>query len=95
MTAVSPRKDSADVKLSAAEEQPRRKGPCPTVFRLPAISGWPAVAIAGFMAMSGEMFASVTLLTGSCVGVRRRGTGSGLAAASRTVIPLQRAEVTT
>ena len=63
MTAVSLHKDPGDAKLSTAEEQPRRKGPCPIVFRLSAILGWSAMAIAGFMAMAGEMFESVTLLT--------------------------------
>ena len=98
MTAVLLHKDPGDAKLSRAEEQPRRKGPCPTVWRLSAILGWSAMAIAGLMAMAGEMFASVTLLTVSV----SASVAAGLAATflppagpHAPVTPQQRAEVTT
>ena len=63
MTAASLQRDPGDVKLPAADEQPRRKGPWRTVFRLSAIVGWSALVTSGVMAMAGEMFAAVTLLT--------------------------------
>jgi hypothetical protein len=63
MTAASLHRDPGDVKLPAADEQPRRKGPWRTVFRLSAIVGWSALVTFGVMAMAGEMFAAVTLLT--------------------------------
>ena len=63
MTAASLQRDPGDVKLPAADEQPRRKGPWRTVFRLSAIVGWLALAGWGLVGVAGEMFAAVTLMT--------------------------------
>jgi hypothetical protein len=63
MTIASLHKDPGDVKLSTADEQLRYKGPWRTVFVLSAIVGWSALITSGILAMVGEMFAAVTLLT--------------------------------
>jgi hypothetical protein len=63
MTTVSLHRDPGDAKLSTADEQPRHKGPWRTVFSLSAIVGWSALITFGVLAMAGEMFAAVTLLT--------------------------------
>ena len=63
MTTVSLHRDSGDAKLSTADEQPRHKVPWRTVFVLSAIVGWSALVTFGVLAMAGEMFAAVTLLT--------------------------------
>lgn len=63
MTTVSLHRDPGDAKLSTADEQPRHKGPWRAVFVLSAIVGWSALITFGVMAMAGEMFAAVTLLT--------------------------------
>ena len=63
MTAASLQRNPGDVKLSTADEQPRHKRAWRTIFRLSAIVGWLALIIFGVMAMAGEMFAAVTLLT--------------------------------
>jgi hypothetical protein len=63
MTTVSLHRDPGDAKLPTADEQPRHKEPWRTVFVLSAILGWSALATFGVMAMAGEMFAAVTLLT--------------------------------
>jgi hypothetical protein len=63
MTTVSLHRDPGDAQLSTADEQPRHKEPWRTVFVLSAILGWSALATFGVMAMMGEMFAAVTLLT--------------------------------
>ena len=63
MTTASLHRDPGDVQLPAADEQPRHKGPWRTAFVLSAIVGWSALVTFGVMAMTGEMFATVTLLT--------------------------------
>ena len=63
MTTASLHRDPGDAKLSTADEQPRPKGPWRTVFLLSAIVGWSALVSSGVLAMTGEMFAAVTLLT--------------------------------
>jgi hypothetical protein len=63
MTTVSLHRDRGDAKLPTADEQPRRKGPWRTVFVLSAIVGWSALAAWWLLAVVGEMFASLTLLT--------------------------------
>ena len=63
MTTASLHRDPSDAKLSTADEQPRHKGLWRTVFRLSAIVGWSALVTCGVLAMAGEMFAAVTLLT--------------------------------
>ena len=63
MTTVSLHRDPGDAKLSTADEQPRHKRPWRTVFLLSAIAGWSALIASGVLAMAGEMFAAVTLLT--------------------------------
>ena len=63
MTTVSPPRDLGNVKPPTADEQPRHERPWRTVFRLSAIVGWSAMVTFGVMAMVGEMFAAVTLLT--------------------------------
>ena len=77
MTAVSLHRDSGDAKLSAADEQPRHERRR-TVFHLSAILGWSALAGCWLMAVVGEMFAAVTLLTVSASAL----AAAGLAAAS-------------
>ena len=76
MTTVSLHRDPGDAKLSTADEQPRRKRPWRTVFVLSAIVGWSALVTCGVLAMVGEMFAAVTLLTISASAF----TAAGLAA---------------
>ena len=76
MTTVSLHRDPGDAKLSTANEQPRHKRPWRTVFVLSAIVGWSALITSGVMAMVGEMFAAVTLLTISASAF----TAAGLAA---------------
>ena len=56
-------RDPGDVKLPTADEQPLPKGLWRVAFRLSAIMGWSAPVLFGVMAMAGEMFAAVTLLT--------------------------------
>ena len=63
MTTVSLHRDPGNAQLSTAAEQPRHKGPWRAVFVLSAIVGWSALVTFGVMAMAGEMFAAVTLLT--------------------------------
>jgi hypothetical protein len=63
MTTVSLHRDRGDAKPPTADEQPRYKGPWRTVFVLSAIVGWSALATWWLMAVVGEMFAAVTLLT--------------------------------
>ena len=63
MTTMSLHRDPGDAKLSTADEQQRHKGLWRTVFLLSAITGWSALIASGVMAMAGEMFAAVTLLT--------------------------------
>jgi hypothetical protein len=76
MTTASLHRDPGDAKLSTAYEQPRHKRPWRTVFVLSAIVGWSALVTCGVMAMAGEMFAAVTLLTISASAF----TAAGLAA---------------
>jgi hypothetical protein len=63
MTAVSLHRDPGDAKLPTADEQPRQERLWRTAFRLSAILGWSALVSWWLMAMAGEMFAAVTLLT--------------------------------
>jgi hypothetical protein len=63
MTTVSLHQHPGEAKLPTADEQPRHQRPWRTVFRLSAILGWSALATCGLLAMAGEMFAAVTLLT--------------------------------
>jgi len=63
MTTVSLQREPGDAKLSTADEQPRHERLWRTVFHLSAILGWSALATCGLLAMAGEMFAAVTLLT--------------------------------
>jgi hypothetical protein len=63
MTAVSLHKDPGDAKLPAADEQPRHERLWRTVFHLSAIVGWSALVSWWLLAVVGEMFAAVTLLT--------------------------------
>lgn len=63
MTTASLHRDPGDAKLPTADEQPRHKGLWRTVFVLSAIVGWSALVTCGVLAMAGEMFAAVTLLT--------------------------------
>ena len=63
MTTVSLHRDPGDAKLSTADEKPRHKGSWRAVFVLSAIVGWSALITFGILAMAGEMFAAVTLLT--------------------------------
>jgi hypothetical protein len=63
MATASLHRDPGDVQLPGADEQPRHKGPWRTAFVLSAILGWSALVAFGIMAMTGEMFAAVTLLT--------------------------------
>lgn len=63
MTAVSLYRDPGDAKLPAADEQPRHERPWRTAFVLSAIVGWSALAAWWPLAVVGEMFAAVTLLT--------------------------------
>ena len=77
MTAVSLRKDPGDAKLPAADEQPRHERLWRTVFHLSAILGWSALAAWWLLAVVGEMFAAVTLLTVSASAF----AAAGLAAA--------------
>jgi hypothetical protein len=76
MTTVSLHRDPGDAKLSTADEKPRHKGPWRAVFVLSAIVGWSALITFGVLAMAGEMFAAVTLLTISASAF----TAAGLAA---------------
>lgn len=77
MTAVSLHKEPGDEKLSAADEQPRRARLWRTVFHLSAILGWSTLVSFWLMAVVGEMFAAVTLLTVSASAF----AAAGLAAA--------------
>ena len=63
MTTASLHRDPGYAQLPTADEQPRHKGPWRTAFVLSAILGWSALVAFGVMAMTGEMFAAVTLLT--------------------------------
>jgi hypothetical protein len=63
MTTVAPPRDLGNVKPPTADEQPRHERLWRTVFRLSAIVGWSAMVTFGVMAMVGEMFAALTLLT--------------------------------
>jgi hypothetical protein len=63
MATVSLHRGRGGAKLPPADEQPRRKGPWRTAFVLSAIVGWSALAAWWLLAVAGEMFASVTLLT--------------------------------
>jgi hypothetical protein len=63
MTTASLHRDPGYAQLPAADEQPRHKRPWRTVFHLSAIMGWSALVTSGVMAMTGGMFAAVTLLT--------------------------------
>ena len=63
MTTASLQRNPGGAKLPTAEEQPRHKGPWRAVFHLSAIVGWSALITCGVLAMAGEMFAAVTLLT--------------------------------
>jgi hypothetical protein len=63
MTTVSLHRHSGDAKLPTADEQPRDKERWRTVFHLSAILGWSALATCWLLAVVGEMFAAVTLLT--------------------------------
>ena len=65
MTTASLHRDPGDVQLPMTDEQPRHRGPWRTAFVLSAILGWSALVAFGVMAMTGEMFAAVTLLTAS------------------------------
>jgi hypothetical protein len=76
MTTASLQRNPGGVKLPTAEEQPRHKGPWRAVFVLSAIVGWSALITFGVLAMAGEMFAAVTLLTISASAF----TAAGLAA---------------
>jgi hypothetical protein len=63
MTTVSLHRNLGDAQLSTADEQPRHKRLWRAVFVLSAIVGWSALVTFGGLAMAGEMFAAVTLLT--------------------------------
>jgi hypothetical protein len=63
MTTVSLQRNPGDAKLSTADEQPRHERLWRRAFVLSAILGWSALVTCGVMAMAGEMFAAVTLLT--------------------------------
>jgi hypothetical protein len=63
MTTASLHRDPGYAQPPTADEQPRRKGSWRTAFLLSAILGWSALVAFGVMAMAGEMFAAVTLLT--------------------------------
>ena len=63
MTTVSLQRNPGDAKLSTADEQPRHERLWRRAFVLSAILGWSALITCGVMAMAGEMFAAVTLLT--------------------------------
>jgi hypothetical protein len=62
-TTASLHRDPGYAQLPTADEQPRQKRPWRTAFLLSAILGWSALVTFGVMAMTGEMFAAVTLLT--------------------------------
>ena len=76
MTTVSLQRNPRDAKLSTADEQPRHERLWRRAFVLSAIVGWSALVTCGVMAMVGEMFAAVTLLTISASAF----TAAGLAA---------------
>jgi|SRR5689334_11447186 len=63
MTTASLHRDPGYAQLPTADEQPRHKRPWRTAFLLSTILGWSALLTFGVMAMTGEMFAAVTLLT--------------------------------
>lgn len=63
MTTASLHRNPGGAQLPAADEPPRHKGPWRTAFLLSAILGWSALVTSGVMAMTGEMFAALTLLT--------------------------------
>ena len=59
---VAPAPHPASMAGQSSAEPPRKR-PWPTVFRLSAILGWSAMATTAFMAIAGERFAALTLLT--------------------------------
>lgn len=63
MTTASLYRDPGYAQLPTADEQPHHKRLWRTAFLLSAILGWSALVTFGVMAMTGEMFAAVTLLT--------------------------------
>ena len=63
MTTASLHRDPGYAQLPTADEQPRHKRLWRAAFLLSAILGWSALVTFGVMAMTGEMFAAVTLLT--------------------------------
>lgn len=63
MTTASLHRDPGYAQLPTADEQPRHERLWRTAFLLSAILGWSALFTFGVMAMTGEMFAAVTLLT--------------------------------
>jgi len=63
MATVSLHRDRGGAKLPPADEQPRHERLWRTVFHLSAILGWSALAAWWLLAVVGEMFAAVTLLT--------------------------------
>jgi hypothetical protein len=77
MTAVSLQRDPGGAMLPMADEQPRHERLWRTVFHLSAIVGWPALVSWWLLAVVGEMFAAVTLLTVSASAF----AAAGLAAA--------------
>jgi hypothetical protein len=98
MTAVSLHRDPGGAKLSTADEQPRYQGPWRTLFVLSAILGWSAMATWWLMAVVGEMFAALTLLTISASAFAAAGLAATFlppAVPHTPVTRQQRAEVTT
>ena len=78
MTTVSLQRNPGDAKLSTADEQPRHERLWRRAFVLSAIVGWSALITFGVLAMAGEMFAAVTLLTISASAFAAHWTGSHL-----------------
>ncbi len=63
MTTVSLQRHPGDAKPPTAGEQPRQERLWRTIFHLSAILGWSALATWWLLAVVGEMFAALTLLT--------------------------------